>query len=628
MIKELPSITEHTYRPSIIPEGINVENTEAGVYEYKIIKDYFDTPVAYDDTSLEKSKMTTEEFFNREKAIETLNNSKHSVDFNSPEIFEAGFDSTNKTAKEYICNLNDEKIAPMQYLNSELVKINNNEIQQWKTSARPIMNGCREFFLHLSNVKEIGDYAFAGNNHLTDIDIASDDVVLGKGAFAACDKVERINIPDAVKEIPDECFLDCDNIFSIKLPADLERIGSRSFADCDYLNFVHVPPHVEEIGDEAFKDCGNLIDVGLSRNNSLKRIGEYACENCDNLTHIIIPDSVTEIGDGAFAGCENLSEIKISSKLLANIDIDSVFKDTDLNLDSLHERAEAYKKYKDADIVETQEYAKENITEYTCDENKPVFIKSEAFLFCEDLEKVNMPNQKAYIGDSAFAGCVKLNDIDLSKVEHIGAFTFENCESLEKVNLESVEEMNEDAFCRCENLKEVKLSDKLTYIPKGAFVNCGFTNIDIPSQVDYIGRYAFCGTKLESVTIPSEVLHIDFAAFQSCKNLKEVNLSEGLGAISQNAFKDCKSLTSISIPDSVGYLGDMAFAGCENLSEINISEKLLADIDIDSVFKGTNLDMNKLHEIADNYREEHEQEFNDMDDIENKDIDDEDHDDL
>ena len=55
---------------------------------------------------------------------------------------------------------------------------------------------------------------------------------------------------------------------------------------------------------------------------------------------------------------------------------------------------------------------------------------------------------------------------------------------------------------------------------------------------------------------------------------------------------------------------------------------MLANINIDSVFKGTNLDMNKLHEIADNYREDHEQEFNDMDDIENKDIDDEDHDDL
>lgn len=43
-----------------------------------------------------------------------------------------------------------------------------------------------------------------------------------------------------------------------------------------------------------------------------------------------------------------------------------------------------------------------------------------------------------------------------------------------------------------------------------------------------------------------------------------------------------------------------------DLSEINISEKLLTNIDIDSVFRGTNLDIDKMHEIADNYREEYE----------------------
>lgn len=57
-------------------------------------------------------------------------------------------------------------------------------------------------------------------------------------------------------------------------------------------------------------------------------------------------------------------------------------------------------------------------------------------------------------------------------------------------------------------------------------------------------------------------------------------------------------------------------------------KKLLANIDIDSVFEGTGLDMDKLHEIADNYREDYQQEFDDMDDIENNATEDEDHDDL
>lgn len=96
-------------------------------------------------------------------------------------------------------------------------------------------------------------------------------------------------------------------------------------------------------------------------------------------------------------------------------------------------------------------------------------------------------------------------------------------------------------------------------------------------------------------------------------------------SIGCNAFRDCKSITNLFIPDSVENIGNGAFAGCENLSEIDASEKLLANIDIDSVFEGTGLDMDKMHAIADNYREDHQQEF---DDIENDATEYEDHDDL
>ena len=88
---------------------------------------------------------------------------------------------------------------------------------------------------------------------------------------------------------------------------------------------------------------------------------------------------------------------------------------------------------------------------------------------------------------------------------------------------------------------------------------------------------------------------------------------------------DKDKVTSIDFGVQITNIADGTFANCKNLSAIDISEKLLADIDIDSVFKGTNLDMDKLHEIADNYREEHEQEF---DDIENDATEDEDHDNL
>ena len=129
---------------------------------------------------------------------------------------------------------------------------------------------------------------------------------------------------------------------------------------------------------------------------------------------------------------------------------------------------------------------------------------------------------------------------------------------------------------------------------------------------------------LEEIDLSNE-RRVDDDAFAGYKNLKEIKLSNDLESIGCNAFRDCKSITNLFIPDSVENIGNGAFAGCENLSEIDASEKLLANIDIDSVFEGTGLDMDKMHAIADNYREDHQQEF---DDIENDATEYEDHDDL
>lgn len=148
-----------------------------------------------------------------------------------------------------------------------------------------------------------------------------------------------------------------------------------------------------------------------------------------------------------------------------------------------------------------------------------------------------------------------------------------------------------DAFGNTDNLGNIKLSEKLA---------------------------------LEEIDLSNE-RRVDDDAFAGYKNLKEIKLSNDLESIGCNTFRDCKSITNLFIPDSVENIGNGAFAGCENLSEIDASEKLLANIDIDSVFEGTGLDMDKMHAIADNYREDHQQEF---DDIENDATEYEDHDDL
>lgn len=218
-----------------------------------------------------------------------------------------------------------------------------------------------------------------------------------------------------------------------------------------------------------------------------------------------------------------------------------------------------------------------------------------------DLKRIKLPD--------------KLPEIEKDKVQ-------EAMDSIQNVQ----KSLNNNSFDGITNLRGMEIPDKILEVKEEMTQNVlgpdAFGNTNNLGNVKLLEKLA-----LEEIDLSNE-RKVDDDAFAGYKNLKEIKLSDDLESIGCNAFRDCKSITNLFIPNSVENIGNGAFAGCENLSEIDASEKLLANIDIDSVFEGTGLDMDKMHEIADNYREEHQQEFDDMDDIENKDIDDEDHDDL
>ena len=65
------------------------------------------------------------------------------------------------------------------------------------------------------------------------------------------------------------------------------------------------------------------------------------------------------------------------------------------------------------------------------------------------------------------------------------------------------------------------------------------------------------------------------------------------------AYKSC--IRKVHIDDGVKWIECGVFEGFDDLSELNVSEKLLANISVEGVFKGTNLDIHKMETIANNY---------------------------
>lgn len=76
--------------------------------------------------------------------------------------------------------------------------------------------------------------------------------------------------------------------------------------------------------------------------------------------------------------------------------------------------------------------------------------------------------------------------------------------------------------------------------------------------------------------------------------------------IMPHQYEGNQMLSSLSIPDNIEKIGEGAFKDCSNLSEMLVTNELLAKTDIASAFEGTNLDMEGMEKIVDDFMKTHE----------------------
>lgn len=136
-------------------------------------------------------------------------------------------------------------------------------------------------------------------------------------------------------------------------------------------------------------------------------------------------------------------------------------------------------------------------------------INSNAFLNCEHIKTVSIPETIVTIDSDAFGSCTSLESIYIPKnVEYIGIRAFSSCVSLKEVIFEN--------------------NSKLSVIEYGAFLNC---------------------TSLEKFTIPRSVKKLGGNLFSSYtglnSNIKLVKIEKGslLEDVSINAFYAWPTLT-------------------------------------------------------------------------------------
>lgn len=351
---------------------------------------------------------------------------------------------------------------------------------------------------------------------------------IGVSAFAGCENLTGMIIPETVTTIGESAFAGCTRLGAPNNPTAEGTSGpAKAPIRPDQTTFV-IPEGVTSIGAHAFEDCTSLTSIIIPE--GVTTIGAYAFTNCTSLTSITIPNSVTSIGEKAFAGCTNLLTIDIPE----NVEMgNNVF------------------------------FGRTEITSVTIPEGT-TSIGDYAYAGCENLAEVIIPDSVTSIGDYAFYMCSSLTGIDIpSLVTSIGKHAFDDCENLVSITIpDGVTEIEDFAFAACMALPSINIPDGVTSIGSSAFESCfKLADVDLPSSVESIGSYAFASCHaFTTFTIPSKVTQINDGLFDSCYQLSNVIIHNEVESIGNSAFSRCSSLTDISIPEAVTTIGENAFS--------------------------------------------------------------------
>ncbi len=253
-------------------------------------------------------------------------------------------------------------------------------------------------------------------------------------------------------------------------------------------------------------------------------------------------------------------------------------------------------------------------------------IEVYAFIDCDTLTSVTIPDGVRDIGSFAFSGCDNLTGIWVSEgnanyaSDEKGALLNKEKTELFRVPQaiagsytipDSVIGIYDAAFDFCTNLTSVTIPNGVTTIGYSVFNGCvGLRNVMIPDSVTVIRDSVFeacssltgiwvsegnaCYSSDEAgvlfnkhktelmqaprkgivgnYTIPDSVITIGRRAFVECTELTGVTIPDSVTTIGDSAFMGCTELTGVTIPDSVMTIGDSAFYSCYRLSNVVIPD--------------------------------------------------------
>ncbi|MCL2083699.1 MAG: leucine-rich repeat domain-containing protein [Oscillospiraceae bacterium] len=165
--------------------------------------------------------------------------------------------------------------------------------------------------------------------------------------------------------------------------------------------------------------------------------------------------------------------------------------------------------------------------------------------------------------------------LDGKQVISITGEAFMGCEALVSVSIpDGVTNIDYRAFCGCTLLEEVNIPDSVQFLSSGVFCDTALYNSQ-PDGLFYHENW-LCGTKGEApsgqITVKEGTVGIAAVALGYCPELTAVTIPDGVKSIGDLAFMDCDSLSVIHIGYGLQYTGRSAFFGLPDSALIYVPD--------------------------------------------------------
>ena len=506
------------------------------------------------------------------------------------------------------------------------------------------------------SVKYITSRAFEECEGITKITIPNSITYIGERAFQDCSGLTNVVFEkdSQLTDIDDYAFCDCTSLTSVVIPDKVTDIGGFAFYDCSSLTSVVIGSGVKTIGGCAFFECDNLANVyyngnatGWTKlsssigilNNPLTEADLYYyattkpskegnywhwdkdgkpvvwCYHKTVVADAAVDPTCTETGLTEGSHCSDCGEVLVAQEVIPALGHKWSQWELDEATWTWHRECEVCGEHESTQnllafvLLGDGTYSVKAGEGVAGDIEIPsrykgtlvTAIGDNAFLWCDSLTSMVIPNSITAIGERAFYNCKSLNSVEIGdNVTSIGSNAFAGCSNLESIVIpDSVEAVGDYAFYYCDKLTEAEIGDGVTTIGDYAFAYCSallsvemcdsvetigerafyhcneLASVVIPYGVTYIGHevFAYC-YKLTSVDIPNSVETIGVRAFYYCERLTEVEMPDSVITIDYEAFAYCKKLASVTMTNSVTTIGDNAFYHCNELAGIDIPDNI------------------------------------------------------